>query len=190
MEKFIDKLSSYNLLNNMLPGSVFCYLFNKIVNINLLQDNIIENLFLYYFVGMIISRIGSVIVEPICMKIRFVVFAPYKDYVKASLGDDKINVLSETNNAYRAMLSMCLILLITKVYFITIFKIDWLAKNTNFIVVICLMFLFAFSYKKQTNYVRKRVKQTQDDPTPDLIDTRNGWYNKTSGGNNNVCKTL
>ncbi|MFL0198895.1 hypothetical protein ACJDU8_25605 [Clostridium sp. WILCCON 0269] len=152
MEKFIDRLSSYNLLNNMLPGAVFCYLLNTLMNINVLHDGIIQNLFIYYFLGMIIGRIGSIIVESICKKIRLVEFATYKEFVKASLKDDKINILSETNNTYRTMLSMFLILLLIKVYLVIISKVIWLKNCTPSFVIICLVMLFAFSYRKQTDY--------------------------------------
>lgn len=158
MEKFIDKLSSYNLLNNMLPGAVFCYVLNVLMNINILRDKIIENLFIYYFIGMIISRIGSVIVEPICKKFKVVKFAPYKEFINASLKDDKINILSETNNTYRTMLSSFLILAIIKIYLFIAYKIVWLSKFTAALIIICLIILFVFSYRKQTDYIRNRVK--------------------------------
>ena len=64
IESLLEKLSSYNLLNNLLPGAIFCYLLKTIVNIDI-SNNIVEDLFVYYFIGMIISRIGSIIIEPI-----------------------------------------------------------------------------------------------------------------------------
>lgn len=162
MEKFIDRLSSYNILNNMLPGAVFCYLLNALMNINILQDGIVEKLFVYYFVGMIISRISSVIVEPLCKKIKLVEFAPYKEFIKASLKDDKISILSETNNTYRTILSVFLVLLPIKLYLLIVFKFTWLANYTAVIVIILLVILFGYSYRKQTNYVRKRVESVNE----------------------------
>lgn len=161
MEKVIDKLSSYNLLNNLLPGVVFCYLL-KLINISDLPDGIIEKVFIYYFVGMIISRIGSVVVEPICKKLNLVQFSPYNDFIKASLKDDKVNILSETNNTYRTMLTVCLILLLIQGYLFIISKVSWLVSYMPFIVMFCLIILFAFSYRKQTSYVRNRVKHINE----------------------------
>lgn len=162
MDKFIDKISSYNLLNNILPGAVFCFLLKILLNIDILKDGIIEKLFIYYFIGMITSRIGSIVVEPFLKKIRFVIFSPYKDFIMASLKDDKVNILSETNNTYRTMLSMCLLLLITKVYQLFSVNLHWLKNYTGTIVVVSLLILFTFSYKKQTDYIRNRVKIVND----------------------------
>lgn len=158
MEKFLDKISSYNILNNLLPGAIICYMLKIFMDINILQDGIVENLFIYYFAGMIISRIGSVIVESICKKIKLVVFAPYDEFVRASLIDDKVNILSETNNTYRTMLSMCLMLLIVKAYIFIANHVKWLSDYTVIIILFSLFILFLYSYKKQTGYILKRVK--------------------------------
>ena len=106
---------------------------------------------------MVISRIGSVIVEHICRKINFVKFAEYGEFLKASKKDDKIDILSETNNTYRTMLSLTLVLLVTKLYIFISSKCEPLEAWTPFVIIIVLFLLFAFSYRKQTSYVRKRV---------------------------------
>ena len=98
MEKFIEKLSTYNILNNILPGVVFSYLCNRLLGIQLVDSSIVENLFIFYFIGMVISRMGSIIVEPVCKKCKIVQYTQYKDYVNASKKDEKILVLLETNN--------------------------------------------------------------------------------------------
>jgi len=40
MEKFFEKISSYNLLNNLLPGAVFCYLLKYFTSINLISEEL------------------------------------------------------------------------------------------------------------------------------------------------------
>jgi hypothetical protein len=156
-EKMLERISSYNLFNNLLPGAVYCFLLNKLLSINFCSGNIVEDLFIYYFAGMVISRIGSIIVEPICKKINFVKFAEYGEFLKASKKDDKIDILSETNNTYRTMLSLTLVLLVTKLYIFISSKCEPLEAWTPFVIIIVLFLLFAFSYRKQTSYVRKRV---------------------------------
>ena len=113
MKELIDKLSSYNIFNYLLPGTVFAGLGDTITSYSLIQDNILIALFLYYFIGLIISRIGSLTLEPILKWIKFVKFAPYEDFVKASKLGPKIEIFSEQNNMYRSlcMLSIALILL-------------------------------------------------------------------------------
>lgn len=68
MEKFLEKISSYNILNNFVPGAVFMYLSDEIFGIDLLVENQILNIVLIYFVGMIASRIGSLWIEEVLKK--------------------------------------------------------------------------------------------------------------------------
>ena len=72
LDKFLEKISSYNLLNNLFPGAVFCFLAYKLCGVTLIANSIIESLFVYYFVGMVISRVGSIFIEPVLEKVKFV----------------------------------------------------------------------------------------------------------------------
>ena len=68
LKQVIDKISSYNILNYLYPGILFCYLLGILFDRDILSDNWTENLIICYFVGMVLSRIGSVIIEPIMKK--------------------------------------------------------------------------------------------------------------------------
>ena len=162
MDKFIDKISSYNLLNNLLPGAVYIFLINILFGVNILENNLIENLFVYYFIGMVISRVGSVVIEPLCIRMRIVVYADYGDYLKASLKDNKIDILTETNNTYRTILSLCVMLMVSKIYLVLSKKILWFSSNSSFVIIVALLILFLLSYRKQTSYIKKRVLKVNE----------------------------
>jgi len=110
MKEIIEKLSSYNIFNYLLPGIVFSILTSKFTSTNLIFDNLIIGAFLYYFIGLVISRVGSVIIEPLLKRIKFLKFADYKDFVSVSKTDNKLEILSEANNMYRTFVSMFSIL--------------------------------------------------------------------------------
>lgn len=162
MEKFMEKLSSYNILNNLLPGTIFCYFMDMLFNINLLKNSIIVDLFLFYFMGMIVSRIGSVMIEPALKKVKFVEFVEYDEYLTASKKDPKIDVLSETNNTYCTILGLCATLLICRIYISLCDIIPGLNNCSLVIIIISISILFAFAYKKQTSYITKRVKKANE----------------------------
>lgn len=157
MKEILEKISSYNLFNYLLPGTVFVFILSKISNFNLIQKDLLIGGFLYYFIGLIISRIGSVIIEPILSKISFIKFADYSDFVTYSKVDSKIDILSESNNMYRTMISLFLCLLLTRLY-------QWLSgliglgeHTGSTILLLLVLILFLFSYRKQTNYITKRI---------------------------------
>ncbi len=157
MDKLIEKISSYNLLNNILPGAVVYYFLQLIIWYQDVELSIARELLLYYFIGLLCSRLGSLILEPLCKKIRFIEYANYSDYLEAEKNDSKIAILLETNNIYRTFSSGFTILV-----FITFIKIilnkSYFIANifVNIFVIVCFT-LFLFSYKKQTKYIKDRV---------------------------------
>ncbi len=82
MKELLDKLSSYNLFNYLLPGTVFVAAAQRISAHTFKDENIVVELFLYYFIGMVISRIGSLTIEPALKILKFIEFAEYKDSSK------------------------------------------------------------------------------------------------------------
>ena len=98
LAQIVEKISSYNIVNNLYPGILFVYVLKIMFETDLLLNNWFENLIVFYFVGMVLSRIGSIIIEPVMKKIKIIKYAPYQDYVKASSIDPLVATLSETND--------------------------------------------------------------------------------------------
>ncbi len=155
MKELIEKISSYNLFNYLFPGVLYVIIINKITTYNMIQENIFIGAFLYYFIGLVISRIGSLLIEPILKKMA--VFANYSDFISASKEDDKIELLSEVNNMYRTLISLFTVLLVSKLYNILSDNFNFLKLILPYLLVISLIVLFIFSFKKQTAYIVKRV---------------------------------
>ena len=116
MKELVEKLSSYNLLNYLLPGALFAVFAERITSYKVIQTDVVVALFLYYFVGMVISRIGSLCVEPFLKLTGFVKFSEYSDFVTVAARDPKLDTLSEANNTYRTLCSLFLALGIVKLY--------------------------------------------------------------------------
>lgn len=81
IKELSEKISSYNLFNNLLPGILFVFIITELTDFDLILDNNFIGAFFYYFVGMIISRLGSLITEPFLKWMKFVKFTDYKDYL-------------------------------------------------------------------------------------------------------------
>ena len=154
MEKLIDKLDSYHLFNYLVPGFLFIILSKNIMNINIYNNGIVEMAFIAYFIGIIISRIGSLFVSKILDKRN----ADYGDYLKASKTDSKIESLLQERNMYRTLCSMLIVLILFKVLYdlIILFNID--KKIVMYLLYIALIFLFIKSYDKQNKYLVNRIK--------------------------------
>ena len=160
-EKMIEKISSYNIFNFILPGAVFAYVSKELLYKNFLTNSWIENIIVCYFIGMILSRIGSLIIEPFLKKCRLK-YAPYSDYIEASENDSKIPMLLETNNMYRTFIATFISLIIYKGY---LYLEQFFAKKNTmfneisiFVILIVFTAIFIASFVKQTGFIRKRVE--------------------------------
>lgn len=157
MSDLINKLTPYNLFNNLLPGMVFSFLATQMTQYNFIHEDIVVGMFIYYFIGMVISRIGSHVLEALLKWSSFVRHADYKDFVKASNLDEKIDILSEQNNTYRSLASVFLSLFILKGYASISGLCPILQRYDYVILCIFLFLMFLFAYRKQTNYIVKRI---------------------------------
>jgi hypothetical protein len=158
MKEIINKISSYNLFNVLLPGIIFIVFLEEFTQYSIIRDSIIINLFIFYFVGILISRFGSLLVEPLFKKIKLIKFSNYDDFVKYSKIDKKINILSETNNMYRTFISTFILILILKIYEFFENKFLFVKEYNSYILIIILLTIFICAYRKQINYINKRIK--------------------------------
>lgn len=157
MKELIEKISSYNLFNYLFPGILFVIILKTTSSYDLVQDNIIIGVFLYYFIGLVISRFGSLIIEPIIKKCKIAKFSEYSDYINASKLDSKIELFTEINNMYRTIIALFILIFLSKLY-------ELLSNNFNicklilpYLLLISLIAIFILSYRKQSKYIVKRV---------------------------------
>ncbi|WP_417913123.1 hypothetical protein [Candidatus Electronema sp. TJ] len=161
MKDILDKIGTYNIFNYLFPGVLFAVFVTKVTRYNLIQNDALVGAFVYYFIGSVVSRIGSLVVEPIFKKIGFVSFAPYEDFVKASKADPKVEVLSEANNMYRTICSLFMCIAVAYAYELVSKIFPALNEMLPAISIVGLLVLFAFSYKKQSAYINKRISATK-----------------------------
>lgn len=165
MEHFFNKLENYNILNYILPAIVFDVGCRYYINIELIPtDNIFISIFIYYFLGLVISRIGSLIIKPLLWKLKILNkkdSSECADFYKAEEQDSKIKILFADYNMYRNFIATFFLLLVSK--FAYEVK-SWLNINSTIIctiLFILLIILFVISYKKQLGYIHSRIENTK-----------------------------
>lgn len=160
IKSILGKVSSYQLFNYTFTGGIFLYLLELFFQYDLFSQKLIIVALISYYAGLVISRVGSLIIEPLLKWIKFIKFADYPDFIKASKKDKKLEVLSSENNMYRTFCAIFIVLLCTKLYEYIAITFD-IPNNVSMLIFILSQFvLFLFSYRKQTSYVRKRVEIT------------------------------
>lgn len=163
MSEIIGKISSYNIFNFLFPGIIFCSLIKEFTSFSLPEYGILENIFIYYFCGLCISRFGSIAIEPILKKIKFIKFSQYEDYIEASKNDATIKILLEVANTYRTILAVFIIFIIVKIYEPLKNLCSFFEYAGYVIIFLSLITIFLYSYKKQINFIVKRIDKYKKD---------------------------
>ena len=145
---FLGRISNYNLLNNLIPGAILCVVVKYLVDYDFIVDNILEQVIIFYFAGVINGRVGSIVVEWFLKKACIVKFKNHDTYITAEEKDQKISSLSEINNMYRSLISVSLIAFENNCEFGPV--TDWLLLGA-------FLILFILSYRKQTRYIVGRI---------------------------------
>jgi hypothetical protein len=112
MSDLLAKISKYHIFNFLVPGSGFAYL-ASLIGFDLIQPNPFFAFFSCYLFGLIISRIGSIAVEPIMLKTSLIAYEPHSNFVDAAKADPKIDSLLEINNMYRSLIGLGAALFLT-----------------------------------------------------------------------------
>lgn len=150
MEKIIERLASYHLFNYILPGFLILLCYFYLSELGSTNYSLVVLVVLAYFCGLFVSRIGSLILEPILKKIGFINFAKTEEYVSATKKDTKIETLMETANMYRSLIIVSLFVVILALSI----KVDFTLIATG----IASFIVFLFSYRKQIGYIVTRVE--------------------------------
>lgn len=164
MKDLLDKLSSYNIFNYLLPGILYAVIASAITPFNFIQTNLALGAFVYYFFGLTISRIGSLILDPLLKRIASIQPAPYDEFVEFSKHDSKIELLSEINNMYRTIFSMLISIFLTYIFSFLVEEYLFFQLYGVQIILLMLAILFAISYKKQTRFIVKRILIAKNEP--------------------------
>jgi hypothetical protein len=162
MKDILEKISSYNLFNYLFPGVIFAVLAQRLGIITLPKSDIIVLAFLYYFIGLIVSRIGSLLLEPLLKRLKIVKYASYSDYLKACDKDTKMPGMVEANNTYRTLAATFLALMLSIIVSWAADFFGFSAETRELILAAVLFFLFVFSFRKQSAFIVNRVGHYKD----------------------------
>lgn len=172
MNSIIQSITNYNIFNFLFPGIIFVILVEHFTQYTLIKDYLENNalylifaLSIFYFIGMIISRIGSIIIELFLKYINFIKFLPYEDLNKTRDENDnrnlQLNNLINQSNQYRTIISLLILFGGIKIYEICQ-SIPHKHVSTEFIIIyFILILIFLFSYRKQTRYITSFIKPNQ-----------------------------
>ena len=149
INSLFSKLSAYQLLSLMLPGASLLGTMKFVFSIDIkVDENIWWFLLASYVVGLIISRIGSLLIEEIFKKIGIIKGYNVGNYIAKRKEDDMIETLLSFANLYRSFCALSILLIIVTIVEGYSLCDYWL----YYLLEVLLLLLFGFSFYKQYSY--------------------------------------
>jgi hypothetical protein len=158
IKELSDKISSYNIFNYLLTGILFVVIAKELTGMDFILTRHLLGVFLYYFIGMVIAQFGSLVVEPLLHRLNFIKFIDYKSFILAARNDDQLELLSHTNNIYQSIISMCLLLIVLKLYSYLKYALAISNPLSLILAITGIIVLFLFAYRKQALHIAKRIE--------------------------------
>lgn len=158
MEKLIEKIDSYNIFTNLIPG--FLLLMFNVHYFNLKEFSIAEQIILSYFIGQTLNRLGSLLIGKILLKFTKEKGEKYSEYIKATKNDVMIEKLLQERNTFRTICTLLIVCIIE----IPLNKVIGIFKASKIIVTIIILIIitiiYALSFCKYNKYIADRVRNS------------------------------
>jgi len=160
MDKLIEKLGTYQILANLLPGAFFCLALRYVLDVQLpVTNSTIENFLTYYFAGFFIARFSSLL-SKFLIYVKFIKHESYTLYVKAEKNDPKLIPMVEVSSFIRSMFAGSLLLIV--IYAVQKLPVEWSHISWNLPAILVLAGLLLYAYRRQEWFIRERVIKETD----------------------------
>lgn len=152
----VGNFSAYDFITTFVPGAVFAAIVSVGSRSEITSDDIVLGAALYFFYGVVASRIGSLIVQPILEITRFLKAGDYDKFIIAEKADSKIQALLEARNFYRSLLTA--LLLTIPLIIVDPVRSGKVHTGTLLVLITLSSVVMLFSLRKQSSYIESRVK--------------------------------
>jgi hypothetical protein len=164
--KMNTEIPFYNILNVFFVGVIAVILYGYIFptemkyvlgSIDNYAAGSVGVYALPYFIGLVISRVGSIVVEPIVKWLKLIPWVEYEIYCKAEQDDKMLRTLAREYALSRNFATL----------FLSLFVASPIARHWTFLVVAILMTaLFSYSMQK---YAKEMSSRCNAEKSPKIL---------------------
>ena len=159
MSELIEKVSAYDLLNSLIPGGVLVYFMGLLGYFDISNVSIFFLCIFAYVLGVVGSRVGSNVLEPIAIKFKKI-HHDYGAYISAQKSDEKLTALTAISNMYRSLAGSLVVLAL--LFLGSFVPVMYRCELSIVYGVLCFALFYA-SWLKQERYIAKRIEIDKGD---------------------------
>ena len=155
-----DKLDAYNLVANLVPGAALTYALHFSHFPTPPPDKFGAFLLVAFVAGVTTNRLGSLILDPVLRRIKFLKPKDYGSFLKREKEDQKLDALVANSGLYRTFFAAGLIYLVALVSSKIITEVSSQTLFTSLVVLGMTVFLFAL--QKEDCYIHSRIEADKE----------------------------
>lgn len=152
----IDRVSSYQFFNFIYPGLLVAGVLDIYNVVDVFCLNICYILLISYSIGMLASRVGSIVIENLFVWIKLMKRFDYNEFNKAELNNTKVSLFLELSNMFRTISAACLLILIARLIN-SIYDYGFAMPIGIVMLVFFVFVIFCVSFIKQYGYLKKCI---------------------------------
>jgi len=155
-----DKLDAYNLVANLVPGAALTYAVHFSQFPTPSPDDLGAFLLVSFVAGVTANRLGSLILDPLLRKAKFLRPKDYRSFLIREKDDQKLDSLVANSGLYRTFFTAGAIYLLALAFSAITTYLTKQGLFTAFVIAGMVVFLFAL--KKEDGYIHSRIEAAKD----------------------------
>jgi hypothetical protein len=158
-----DKLDAYNLVANLVPGAALTYALHFSGFPTPPPDKLGAFLLVAFVAGVTANRMGSLLLDPLLRRWKFLKPKDYHSFLMREKGDRKLDALVANSGLYRTFFTAGIIYLAAVIAAPLVADVGIQTLLVTFVIAGMAVFLFAF--KKEDSYIHSRIERDATIPT-------------------------
>jgi hypothetical protein len=153
-----EKLDAYDVVANLVPGAALTYALHFSKFPTPAPNDWAAFLLVAFVAGVTTNRLGSLVLDPLLRRIRFLKQKNYESFVTSEKDDKKLETLVSNHGLYRTFFTAGLVYL-TLVGLSHLFPAIAAADQIVFgLFVVAGMIVFLFAFRKEDGYIHTRIE--------------------------------
>lgn len=156
-------ISNTRIVSCLVPGAMMCVFINNYFRVDFLKNDALFNIIIFYAVGVVIGRVGSIVIEPFFKNIGLIEKDNYARFIEAEERNPKLNTIDEICRFYRSLVALMIIIIVGLIvsFFLKMYSL-WISFGA-LIAAILILVLMVFAYRKQSKYTIERINKVLEE---------------------------
>ena len=152
-----EKLDAYDVVANLVPGAALTYALHFSKFPTPAPTDWAAFLLVAFVAGVTTNRLGSLVIDPLLRRVKFLKPKKYDAFVASERTDKKLETLVANHGLYRTFFTAGLVYLVLNAVSVRFPSVATASQLVFVLFVIAGMVVFLFAFRKEDGYIHTRI---------------------------------